>query len=177
MLVYSKQFIIQYARYEHKSNLPSRLVNCPTFHSYAVVVCGLLTVLLDEPYVSAIYTVQGDADKSLARPTSRCWRMELMVLLKRGVCSSCAELQVFFLLRRLKGSMSGAARNFNNIKTRTVIKFLPPPPSPLQGKALKEIHAILSETLGEHAPLYAVRNWAAQFKHGDFSTCDAPRPG
>jgi len=48
----------------------------------------------------------------------------------------------------------------------------------LQGKALKEIHAILKETLGEHAPSYAtVKNWVAQFKHGDFSTCDAPRPG
>ena len=47
----------------------------------------------------------------------------------------------------------------------------------LQGKAPKEIHAILTETLGEHAPLYAtIRNWVAQFKHGDFSTCDAPRP-
>jgi len=42
-------------------------------------------------------------------------------------------------------------------------------------KALKEIHAILTETLGEHAPSYAtVKNWVAQFKHGDFSTCDAP---
>ena len=42
----------------------------------------------------------------------------------------------------------------------------------------KEIHAILTETLGEHAPSYAtVKNWVAQFKHGDFSTCDAPRPG
>jgi len=47
----------------------------------------------------------------------------------------------------------------------------------LQGKALKEIHAILTETLGEHAPSYAIKNWVAQFKHGDFSTCDAPRPG
>jgi len=48
----------------------------------------------------------------------------------------------------------------------------------LQGKAPKEIHAILTETLGEHAPLYAtVKNWVAQFKCGDFSTCDAPRPG
>jgi len=47
-----------------------------------------------------------------------------------------------------------------------------------QGKAPKEIHAILSETLGEHAPLYAtVKNWVAQFKRGDFSTCDARRPG
>ena len=47
----------------------------------------------------------------------------------------------------------------------------------LQGKAPKEIHAILTETLGEHAPSYAtVRNWMAQFKRGDFSTCDTPRP-
>ena len=30
----------------------------------------------------------------------------------------------------------------------------------LQGKASKEIHAILTETLGEHAPSYAtVKNW------------------
>ena len=48
----------------------------------------------------------------------------------------------------------------------------------LQGKMSKKIHAILTETLGEHAPSYAtVKNWVAQFKHGDFSTCDAPRPG
>ena len=32
----------------------------------------------------------------------------------------------------------------------------------LQGKALKEIHAILKETLEEHAPSYAtVKNWVA----------------
>jgi len=48
----------------------------------------------------------------------------------------------------------------------------------LQGKAPKEIHAILIETSGEHAPSYAtVKNWVAQFKRRDFSTCDAPRPG
>jgi len=79
-----------------------------------------------------------------------------------------------FLLQRLKGSMSGDARDFNNIETRTVIKsfFF------LQGKAPKEIHAILTETLGEHAPSCAtVKNWLAQIKRGDFSTCDAPRPG
>jgi len=40
------------------------------------------------------------------------------------------------------------------------------------------MHAILIETLGEHAPPYAtVKNWVAQFKRGDFSTYDAPRPG
>jgi len=69
--------------------------------------------------------------------------------------------------------MSGDARDFNNIEMRSVIKFFF-----LQGKAPKEIHGILTETLGEHAPSYAtVKNWVAQFKHGNFSTCDAPRPG
>jgi len=48
----------------------------------------------------------------------------------------------------------------------------------LRVKALKEIHAILTETLGEHAPSYTiVKNWVAQFKRGDFSTYDAPRNG
>jgi len=69
--------------------------------------------------------------------------------------------------------MSGYARDFNNIETRAVIRFFF-----LQGKAPKEIHAILVETLGENASLYAaVKNWVAQFKRGDFSTCDSPRPG
>jgi len=43
---------------------------------------------------------------------------------------------------------------------------------------MKEIHAILKETLGEHAPSYAtIKNRVAQFKRGDFSTCVAPCPG
>jgi len=58
------------------------------------------------------------------------------------------------------------------METRALIKFLF-----LQGKAPKEIHAILKETLWEHAPSYAVKNWVIQFKRGDFSTCDAPHPG
>ena len=68
--------------------------------------------------------------------------------------------------------MSGDARDFN-IETRAVIKFF----FFLQGKASKEIYAILAETLWEHAPSYATENWVAQFKWGDFSTCDVPRPG
>jgi len=79
-----------------------------------------------------------------------------------------------FLLQRLKGSISNDTRDFNNIETRAVIKFF----SPLQGKAPKEIYTILTETSGEHAPSYAdAKNLVAQFKRGDFSTCDAPRPG
>jgi len=42
----------------------------------------------------------------------------------------------------------------------------------------KEIHAILTQTLGKHAPSYAtIKNWFAQVKRGDFSTCDEPRTG
>jgi len=70
--------------------------------------------------------------------------------------------------------MSGDARDFNNIGTRAVIKYF----FFLQGKAPKEIHAILRETLGKYAPSDAtVKNWVAQFKSGDFSTCNALRPG
>ena len=68
-----------------------------------------------------------------------------------------------FLLQRMKGSMSGDALDFNNMETRAVITFF----LFLQGKVPKEIHAILKETLGEHAPSYAtVKNWVAQFKRG-----------
>ena len=45
-----------------------------------------------------------------------------MVSLERGVYS-CVELQVFFLLQRLKESMSGDARDFNNIETKAVIRL------------------------------------------------------
>jgi len=61
----------------------------------------------------------------------------------------CRIASVFFLQRR-KGSMSGDERDFNNIETRAVIKS-----PPMQGNALKEIHVTLTETLGEHTPLYA----------------------
>jgi len=83
------------------------------------------------------------------------------------------RIESLFLLQRLKGSMSGDARDFNNIETRAVIKFFF-----MQGKAPKEIHAILTETLGEYALSYTtVKNWVAQFKRGDFVTCVAPRLG
>ena len=60
--------------------------------------------------------------------------------------------------------MQGDVHDFNNIEMRAVIKFFF-----LQGKALKEIHAILAQTLGEHALSHAtVKNWVAQFKRGDF---------
>ena len=48
----------------------------------------------------------------------------------------------------------------------------------LQGKSSNEIHSILKEILGEHAPTYVtVKSWLAQFKLGYFPTCVVPRPG
>jgi len=36
----------------------------------------------------------------------------------------------------------------------------------------------LAVLIEENTPPYAtVKNWVAQFKRGEFSTCDAPRPG
>ena len=65
--------------------------------------------------------VRGGADKSLARPTSLCRRKEsIMSLERRAVHVPNCSL---FLLQRIKGSMSGGARDFNNIETRAVIKF------------------------------------------------------
>jgi hypothetical protein len=59
------------------------------------------------------------------------------------------QIASLFLLQKLKRSMSCDARDFN-IKARAVIIFFF-----LQGQAPKEIHAILTETLGEHEPSYA----------------------
>jgi hypothetical protein len=82
---------------------------------------------------------------------------------KRG--QFMCQIASLFLLQRLKGSMSGNVRDFNNIEIRPVIKFFFF--FPLQGKVLKEIHTILIETLEEHAPSYTtIKN-----------TCDAPFPG
>jgi len=78
-----------------------------------------------------------------------------------------------FFLQRLKGSVSGDARDFNTIETQACHQVFF-----LQGKAQKEIHAILRETLGEYASSYTtVKNCVAQFKRGDFSICDSHRPG
>jgi len=68
---------------------------------------------------------------------------------KRGLFM--CRIASLFLLQRLTGSTSGDARDFNNIETRAAIYFS----FFLQDKAPKEIHAILTETLGEHALSYS----------------------
>jgi len=70
--------------------------------------------------------------------------------------------------------MSGDSRDFNNIETSAVIKifFFP---------ARQDAEGISSHSdrniSGTCTILCHRQNWVAQFKHGDFSTCVAPRPG
>jgi len=95
------------------------------------------------------------------------------VSLERGVCP-CAKLQLFFFCYRGWKEACQETRAISSTSRSDLLSsfFF------LQGKAPKEFHAILKETLGEHAPSYAtVKNWVAQFKRGDFSICDAPRSG
>jgi len=70
--------------------------------------------------------------------------------------------------------MSGDTRNFNNIETRAIVKFFFF--RARQGAEGNSHHS--DRSIGELAPSYVtVKKWVAQFKHGDFSTCDAPHPG
>jgi len=104
------------------------------------------------------HILRGGADKSLARPTSRCRRMESVVSLERGVCS-CAELQVFSCYRGWKETCQATRAISTTSRRELSLSFFF-----LQGKAQKKIHAILAETLGENAPSYGtVKNWVAQF--------------
>ena len=77
------------------------------------------------------------------------------------------RIAILFLLQRLKKACQ-ATRAISTTSRREMSSsyFF------LQGKAPKEFHAILTVTLGKHAPSYVtVKNWVAQFKRGDFSTC------
>jgi len=65
-----------------------------------------------------------------------------------------SRIASLFFLQRLKGSLSGDARDFNNIETRAIIIFFF-----LHGKATKEIEAILIEILGEHSMSPSKTGW------------------
>ena len=96
----------------------------------------------------SVVVVHGGADKALARPTSRCRRTESIVSLERGVCS-CAELQVFSCYRGWKEPCHATSAISTTSRRELSSSYFS-----LQGKAPKEIHAILKQTLGERAPSY-----------------------
>jgi len=69
--------------------------------------------------------------------------------------------------------MSDDARDFNNMETRAVIKFLFHARQGAEGNSRHSDRNIRGTcTIVCHR-----QNWVAQLKSGDFSTCDAPRPG
>jgi len=95
------------------------------------------------------------------------------VSLETGI-RSCAELQAFSCYRGRKEACQ-ATRVISATWRRELSSrfFIFPARQGAEGNSRR-----LKEILREHAQSYAtVKNWVAQFKHGDFSTCDAPRPG
>jgi len=76
-----------------------------------------------------------------------------------------------FLLQGLKGSMSGDVRDFNMV-TRAVIKFF----FKRQGAEGNTRYSVRN-IRGRSTIVCHHQTWVAQFKRGDFSTCDGPRPG
>jgi hypothetical protein len=76
-----------------------------------------------------------------------------------------------YLLQRLKGITSGDPRNFNNIDIRAV-NFYPA----RQGAERNSRHSDRNIRI-TCAISTTVKNWVTQINRGDFSTCNAPRPG
>ena len=60
-----------------------------------------------------------------------------------------------------------------NTEFRAVIKFLTN-----EGANAKEIHRRMADVYGDSSPKYStVAKWSAEFKHGQYSLEDDPRPG
>jgi len=112
------------------------------------------------------------ADKSLARPTSRYRRTELIVSLERGVCS-CVELHVFSSYRGWKEACHDTRAISTTPSCELSSSFLF---SARQGAEGNSRHS--DRNIKGIAQSYVTtENWVAQFNLGNLSTCDAPRPG
>ena len=89
------------------------------FHDILSLIrwCWLPLCLRNET-IHQLFNVRGGADKSLARPTSQCRRMESLVS-ERGVCL-CAELQVFSCYRGWKEACQ-ATRAISTTRRREML--------------------------------------------------------
>ena len=79
---------------------------------------------------------------------STCTRKHLRTFCTFLLCTWVADKSLARPGRKQTRKHVRDARDFNNIETRAVIKFY----FPLQGKALKEIHSILTEILACFLP-------------------------
>jgi len=109
------------------------------------------------------------ADKSLARHTSRCRRTASIVSLETGVCS-CAELQAFSCYRGWKEACQ-ATRAISTTSRRELSSSLF---FPCKARRQRKFTPFWQKYVPSCT---TVKNVVARFKRGDFSTCDAPRPG
>ena len=144
-------------------SLKCRVCTCPLLQAYTHP-CRMLHKFLQS-------SVRGSADKSLARPNShvvgrnrKCRWKERSVRVPncKSFLSTGAERKHVRRRARFQQHRDASCHQvFFSCKARPRRKLMP-----------------FWQTLREHAPSYAtVKNWMAQFKRGDFSTCDAPRPG
>ena len=111
------------------------------------------------------------AKKSLAQPTSQCRRTESIVSLERRVCS-CAELQVFFVTEAERKHARQRARfqEHGNARCHQVFFSARYGAEGISGHSERNMRGTCT-IVCNHQKL------GGQFKRGDFSTCDVPRPG
>ena len=111
--------------------------------------------------------LRGGADKFLARPTSRCRRTESIVSLVRG-SGHVPNCKSFLITEAERKHVRRRAR-FQQHRDSSCHQVPPPARQGAEGNSRHSVRNIRGTS--------TVKNWVAQFKRGDFSTCDAPRPG
>ena len=84
--------------------------------------------------------IRAGADKSLAQPTFRCRRTESIVSLERGVCVHVPNFKSFLVTEAERKRVRRRARVKQHRDASCHEDFFF-----LQGKAPKEIHAVLTE--------------------------------
>jgi len=104
----------------------STWIKCPS----CVYLCKgwplpLHKIMYTYVFVYRYICIRRGADKSLARPTSRCLRTESIVSLEGGVCL-CAELQVFSCYRCWKEAYQ-ATRAISTTSKRELSSSVSPP--------------------------------------------------
>ena len=124
-----------------------------------------------QKYWILIATTQGGADKSLARPTSRCRRAELIVSLERGV-RSCAELQVFSCHKGWKEACQAMHAISTTWRPELSSSF-----SSCEARHWRKFTPSDRNITGTCTIICYHQKLGGPVKHCDFSTCDAPHPG
>jgi len=116
MAVVARGSAVQFSIHRH-----SNTWNTPQWcHSILVLYHNL-----KETSYSVQLHIRRGADKSLARPTSRCRRTESIVSLEIGVCS-CAKLQVFSCYRDWKEACQATRAISTTSRRELSWSFFPP---------------------------------------------------